>query len=348
MSSRRRWNPFVAVKYLLFTFYFAALSALLFGAFLLAFLFRPPLQEPQTVEVKVERGEPLSVIVHRLKDHGVISNERLFSFWARLWGLDKKIHWGLYRFELPLPPRQVLDQMQLGKGLFHRVTVPEGLTVREIAELLEKAAIADKERFLAEAARPEILSLIGMEGRGIEGYLFPNTYYFTPFMTERDILIAMVEQFRVSFNSRLAEQAKEIGLDVRQAVTLASLIEKETGVDEERPLISAVFHNRLRARIPLQSDPTVIYGLKNFSGTLTRKDLQGPSPYNTYRISGLPPGPICNPGLSSLTAALNPAQVPYLYFVSKNDGSHVFSVSLAEHNRAVRMYQSGKRGRAGG
>ena len=139
-----------------------------------------------------------------------------------------------------------------------------------------------------------------------------------------------------------------MGLDVHQAVTLASLIEKETGVDEERPLISAVFHNRLRARIPLQSDPTVIYGMKRFTGALTRKDLQNPTPYNTYRIPGLPPGPICNPGLASLTAALQPAQVPYLYFVSKNDGSHVFSVSLVEHNRAVRMYQSAKRGRAGG
>ncbi|MBI1993635.1 MAG: endolytic transglycosylase MltG [Deltaproteobacteria bacterium] len=338
----------MAVKYLLFTFYFAALSALLFAAFLLAFLFRPPLQEPQTVEVKVERGEPLSAIVHRLKDHGVISNERLFSLWARLWRLDKKIHWGLYRFELPLPPRQVLDQMQLGKGLFHRVTVPEGLTVREIAELLEKAAIADKERFLAEAAKAELLSRVGMEGKAIEGYLFPDTYYFTPFVTERDILIAMVEQFRASFSSRLEERAGEIGLDVHQAVTLASLIEKETGVDEERPLISAVFHNRLRARIPLQSDPTVIYGMKRFTGALTRKDLQNPTPYNTYRIPGLPPGPICNPGLAALMAALQPAQVPYLYFVSKNDGSHVFSVSLVEHNRAVRMYQSGKRGRAGG
>jgi len=346
--SRQRWKPFVAVKYLLFTFYFAALSALLFGAFLLAFLFRPPLQEPQRVEVKVERGEPLSAIVQRLKDHGVISNERLFSFWARLWGLDKKIHWGLYRFELPLPPRQVLDQMQLGKGVFHRVTVPEGLTVREIAELLEKAAIADKERFLAEAAKPNLLSLVGRKGKGIEGYLFPNTYYFTPFVTEKDILIAMVEQFRASFNSRLEEQAREMGLDVHQAVTLASLIEKETGVDEERPLISAVFHNRLRARIPLQSDPTVIYGMKRFSGTLTRKDLRNPTPYNTYRIPGLPPGPICSPGLASLRAALQPARVPYLYFVSRNDGSHVFSVSLAEHNRAVRMYRSGKRGRAGG
>lgn len=348
MFSRQDWKPSVAVRYLLFTFYFAVLSALLFAGFLLAFLFRPPLQEPQTVEVKVERGEPLSTVVRRLRDHGVVSNERLFSLWARLWGLDKKIHWGLYRFELPLPPRQVLNQMVLGKGVFYRVTIPEGLTVNEIAELLEKAEIANRKRFLVEAANPELLSLLGLEGSRIEGYLFPNTYYFTPFASERDILLAMVGQFRKSFDSRLQEQARELGLSLHEAVTLASLIEKETGVDEERPLISAVFHNRLRNGIPLQSDPTVIYGLKRFSGALTRKDLQSPSPYNTYRISGLPPGPICNPGLASLKAALQPAQVPYLYFVSKNDGSHLFSVSLAEHNRAVKMYQSGKRGRAGG
>ena len=156
----------------------------------------------------------------------------------------------------------------------------------------------------------------------------------------------MVEQFRESFNSRLEEQAKEMGLSLHQVVTLASLIEKETGIDAERSLISAVFRNRLRSKIPLQSDPTVIYGLKRFSGTLTRKDLQSRSPYNTYRIPGFPPGPICNPGLASLKAALYPAQVPYLYFVSKNDGSHVFSVSLMDHNRAVRMYQGGKRAHA--
>lgn len=206
----------------------------------------------------MERGEPLSSIVHRLKDHGVISNETLFSFWARLWGLDKKIHWGLYRFELPLPPRQVLNQMMLGKGVFHRITVPEGLTVKEIADLLAKGAIADKDRFLAEAASPELLSLVGLAGKGIEDYLFPNTYYFTPFVTERDILIAMVEQFRETFNLRLEEQAKEIRLSLHEVVTLASLIEKETGIEAERPLISAVFHNRLRGKIPLQSDPTVI------------------------------------------------------------------------------------------
>ncbi len=334
------------MRYLLFTLLFAALSCFLFLWFLLAFLFLPPLKGRETVEVKVERGEPLATIVHRLKGHGVISNEKLFSLWARLWGLDKKIHWGLYRFELPLPPRQVLNQMMLGKGVFQRITVPEGLTVKEIAELLEKGAIAHKDRFLAEAASPELLSLVRLEGKGVEGYLFPNTYYFTPFVTERDILIAMVEQFRATFNARMKEQTKEIGLSLHEMVTLASLIEKETGIEAERPLISAVFHNRLRDKIPLQSDPTVIYGLTRFSGTLTRRDLQSRSPYNTYRISGLPPGPICNPGLSSLRAALYPAPVSYLYFVSKNDGSHVFSVSLDEHNRAVKSYQSGRQSRA--
>ena len=333
------------MRYFLFTLLFAALSTLLFAGFLLAFLFLAPLRERETVEVKVERGEPLSAIVHRLKAHGVISNEKLFSFWARLWGLDKRIHWGLYRFEMPLPPRQVLNQMLLGKGVFHRITVPEGLTVKEIADLLAKGAIADKDRFLSEAAGAELLSLVGLEGKGVEGYLFPNTYYFTPFVSERDILIAMVEQFRETFNPRLKEQTREIGLSLHEVVTLASLIEKETGIEAERPLVSAVFHNRLKGKIPLQSDPTVIYGLKRFSGSLTRKDLQSRSPYNTYRILGLPPGPICNPGLSALKAALYPAPVPYLYFVSKNDGSHLFSVSLSEHNRAVKIYQGSKQRR---
>lgn len=330
------------MKYFLYTLLFIALSSLLLLGFLLAFLFYPPLHEQGTVEVKVERGEPLSAIVRKLKENDVISNEKFFSLWARLWGLDKKIHWGIYRFELPLPPRRVLNQMMLGKGVFHRITIPEGLTVKEVAELLEKGAIADRDRFLAEAASRQLLSLVGLEGKGIEGYLFPNTYYFTPFVTEKDILVAMVEQFRETFNWRLEEQTKEIGLSLHQVVTLASLIEKETGIETERPLISAVFHNRLRTKIPLQSDPTVIYGLKRFSGTLTRKDLQSRSPYNTYRIRGLPPGPICNPGLASLRAALYPARVPYLYFVSKNDGSHTFSVSLGEHNRAVKIYQSGR------
>ncbi|MFQ5904518.1 MAG: endolytic transglycosylase MltG, partial [Candidatus Binatia bacterium] len=318
---------------------FVSLSSLLFLGFLLAFLFLPSLQRPETVEVRVERGEPFASVVHKLKDKDVILNERLFSLWARLSSVDREIHWGLYRFELPLAPREVLDRMVLGRGVFHRITIPEGLTVREIADLLEKGGVGKKDRFLAAATIPEILSLLGLEGKGVEGYLFPDTYYFTPFITERDILIVMAKQFRRIFNSMMEEQAKEIGLSLHEVVTLASLIEKETGIEAERPLVSAVFHNRLKHKIPLQSDPTVIYGLKHFSGNLTRKDLQSRSPYNTYQIQGLPPAPICNPGLSSLMAALYPAPVPYLYFVSKNDGSHLFSVSLKEHNRAVKIYQ---------
>jgi UPF0755 protein len=156
--------------------------------------------------------------------------------------------------------------------------------------------------------------------------------------------MAMGSQFRRKLTPAMHKQSLAMGFDIHEVVTLASVIEKETGNDGERPLISAVFHNRLKNRMPLQSDPTVIYSLDDFSGDLKRKDLRNPSPYNTYHVQGLPPGPICNPGLSSLNAALDPAPVPYLYFVSKNDGSHIFSVTLDDHNRAVKTYQIGNRG----
>ncbi len=330
------------MKYFLLTALFVSLSFLSFLGFLLGFLSSPPVQKQATVEVKVERGESFSSVVRKLKDKGVISNEKLFSLWARLSDVDKKIHWGLYRFEMPLAPKEILNRMVLGKGVFHRITIPEGLTLKEIADHLQKGEIAKKDQFLAEANSPELLSLLGLEGKGIEGYLFPETYYFTPLITEREILMTMAEKFRGIFSPMMEKQAKEVGLNLHEVVTLASLIEKETGIEAERPLVSAVFHNRLKSKIPLQSDPTVIYGLKHFTGNLKRKDLRTHSPYNTYLIQGLPPGPICNPGLSSLMATLHPAPVPYLYFVSKNDGSHLFSVSLEEHNKAVKLYQSGK------
>lgn len=305
----------------------------------------PPIQKARTVEIKVTPGESFSSVMHKLKDKNVISNEKLFSLWARLWAVDKKVHWGVYRFKLPLPPRQVLHRMVLGKILLHRITIPEGLTVKEIGRLLENGKMTSKGRFFAEATNADLLSFLDLQGKGVEGYLFPDTYYFAPFSKAEDMISAMVEQFRKRFSPTMARRAKELGLSVHEVVTLASLIEKESGMDLERPLVSAVFHNRLKSKMPLQSDPTVIYGLKHFSGTLTRKDLQSPSPYNTYHVQGLPPGPICNPGLSSLMAALYPALVPYLYFVSKNDGSHAFSVSLDDHNRAVRIYQRRRRSR---
>lgn len=330
------------MKFILVTGSFVGLSSVLVCAFLLAFLWLPAPGQHGTAEIRIERGEPLSAVVEQLRERAVITNPRLFILWSRLLAVEKKIHWGRYRFELPMSPGDVLDQMVLGTGAFRRITVPEGLTVKEIAGLLEGAGIARGDRFLAEARRPELLFRLGLEGQGIEGHLFPDTYFFTPHTTEGEIVMAMTDQFRHNFSRAMQEKLRQLGWSLHQLVTLASLIEKETGDEAERPLVSAVFHNRLKRKIPLQSDPSVVYGLKRFSGQLTRQDLQSPSPYNTYRIRGLPPAPICNPGLASLVAALYPAEVPYLYFVSKNDGSHLFSVTLAEHNRAVEKYQGKK------
>ena len=229
--------------------------------------------------------------------------------------------------------------MVLGKGIFQVVTVPEGFTVNDIGDLLAQLRIADKQKFLAAASDPQLLASLGLQDKGIEGYLFPSTYHFTPGTPEKDIVLAMAEQFRKVSQPLLDRRAPDDPLSAHQIITLASIIEKETGVESERALVSAVFHNRLKLHMPLQSDPTVIYGLSEFDGNLTRKNLQDPSPYNTYRIVALPPGPICNPSLSSIKAALKPADVPFLYFVSRNDGTHVFSERLDDHNRAVKLFQ---------
>ena len=327
-------------KLLLATLVTVAASIVLLGCVLVAHVFfAAPAINPTTVEVRVEPGDSLAAVAHKLRDQKLILNEKVFSLWARLAGVEKKIHRGLYRFDSSLPATEILDRMVLGKAVFQSITIPEGLTIREIAELLGKMQIADREKFLAQATDPELLVSLGQEQNGLEGYLFPDTYHFTPATPEKDILLAMAERFRKTIQPLLAQPSDRVRLSPHDIVTLASVVEKETGVEAERPLVSAVFYNRLKRQIPLQSDPTVIYGLKNFDGNLTRKDLRDPSPFNTYRVIGLPPGPICNPGLSSIHAALHPADVPYLYFVSKNDGTHLFSESLVEHNRAVKTYQ---------
>ena len=290
-------------------------------------------------EVRVEQGDSLASVVRKLRDQKIISNGFLFSLWARLSGAEKKVHPGLYRFESSVAPREILDRLITGRGVFQTVTIPEGLTVKEIAELLDKMQIANKDKFLAEAADPNLLATLGLQGKGLEGYLFPSTYNFTPSTPERVIILTMAEQFRKVSLPLLLQGDRKDGLTPHETLTLASVIEKETGIDAERPLVSAVFHNRLKLQMPLQSDPTVIYGLKNFDGNLTRKNLNEPTPYNTYRIAALPPGPICNPSLASIRAALEPAPVSYLYFVSKNDGTHLFSETIEAHNRAVKTFQ---------
>ncbi len=328
------------MKSIIATLLIVAASGLLSVAFVTGSIFNySPRDRPAVAEIRVEQGDSLATVVRKLRKQKLIANERLFLLWARLKGVETKIHLGLYRFEASASAREILDRLATGKGMFYKVTIPEGLTVKEIAALLGKMQIVDDEKFLRETAVPELLARLEVPQHGIEGYLFPSTYYFMPSTPEKDIVAALAEQFR-KISWPVVERANGVGgLTPHQVITLASIIEKESAVEAERPLISAVFHNRLRRGMPLQSDPTVIYGMKEFQGNLTRKNLQDPSPYNTYRISGLPPGPICNPGLSSIKAALEPADVRYLYFVSKNDGSHQFSENLEAHNQAVKTFQ---------
>ncbi len=205
--------------------------------------------------------------------------------------------------------------------------------------MLEKMQIANGDKFIAEAVNANLLATLGLNEKGLEGYLFPSTYHFTPSTPEKDIIATMAEQFRKISLPVLNQRGGTAELTSHEILTLRFNHRKGNRNRKRTTLVSAVFHNRLKRQMPLQSDPTVIYGLKNFNGNLTRKNLQEPTPYNTYRIAGLPPGPICNPGLSSIRAALQPAQVSYIYFVSKNDGTHLFSETIEAHNQAVKTYQ---------
>jgi len=236
---------------------------------------------------------------------------------------------------------EVVRRLEQGRGLVHQVTIPEGLAARQIAQLLAERGLVDQDRFLSLLRDRALLEGHGVEGDSLEGYLFPDTYRLVKGQAEDTIIQRMVRRFHEVFGPDEQARGARLGMSVRDVVTMASLIEREAKVPRERPLISAVFHNRLRVRMPLQSDPTVLYALSRFSGRLTKANLQAPSPYNTYVNHGLPPGPIANPGRASITAALYPAATRYLYFVSKNDGTHAFSKTLREHEVLVRRYQVG-------
>lgn len=233
----------------------------------------------------------------------------------------------------------ILEKLLTGRVVLHPVTIPEGYNLAQIAEVLAGQQVTDVKEFSKLVRDRPFITTLGIEADSLEGYLFPETYSFPRQAKARDVIKAMVDGLHRVWSADLQEQAARMKLSLHQVLTLASVIEKETGSKDERELIAAVFHNRLRKKIPLQSDPTVIYGLQAFDGNIHKRDLSVMSPYNTYRVQGLPPGPIASPGAHSLRAALFPAQASYLYFVSRNDGTHQFSSTLAEHNQAVEKYQ---------
>jgi UPF0755 protein len=294
--------------------------------------------ETRTV-VWIKPGQSFWETVAQLEKAGLVRHPKKFRWLAYLKGNERQIQAGEYVLSACMPPSAILDTLVRGKNLLHKVLIPEGATVFEIAQILEGTGLVSEEAFLQAAFDHGLIRTLGIEGDTLEGYLFPETYRFPKGVNAEQIINKMVDHFRSVFTPTLTERAHAMGFTTHQVVTLASVVERETARAEERPLIAAVFLNRLKRHMRLESDPTVIYGIKDFDGNLTRKDLKTMSPYNTYRITGLPPGPIANPGRASIEAVLYPSEEPYLYFVSKNDGSHHFSSTLREHNEMVRRYQ---------
>jgi UPF0755 protein len=311
----------------------ALLAALALSVFL---LFDKPSEESWEGKlVAVPKGSRLPDVVTVLREGGVLPHPLTFRALVLLTFSARRLHYGEYAFPRPPSVFETWDKLVHGDVINYEVTVPPGSNLYDVAELLRKDSLCEPEAFLAAASSPVVLGRLEIAGESAEGYLSPDTYNFVKPVTPEEILEIMVRQFRRKIPPETERRAKENGLSLHQVVTIASIVEKETGIEKEKPLVSAVIRNRLALGMPLQMDPTVIYGVKRFDGTVTRKDLRTPGPYNTYLNRGLPPGPIANPGLAALDAALNPSKADYLFFVSNNDGSHTFSRTLHEHNLAV-------------
>jgi len=294
------------------------------------------------VLVEIKPGNSTQTIARGLATAGVVRDD--WTFRLAIWrsGRDRALQAGEYHFDRPLSAMQVVHKIATGQVYLRSITFPEGLIISEMAQIFEAEGFGTVDEFLAAAGRVELIAELDSQATNLEGYLFPETYSLPQDATANDLVEAMVTQFRQVFSVIMREATSDRKLSVREIVTLASLIQKETGNSDEHGLVSAVYNNRLRIGMPLQCDPTVIYALQLaglYDGNLNRRSLDFDSPYNTYRYKGLPPGPIASAGRAVLDAAVRPADVSYLYFVSRNDGSHAFANTLREHNRNVREYQ---------
>jgi UPF0755 protein len=297
-----------------------------------------------TVEqfVEIPAGAGSRSIGDRLVQAGIIRDPLVFRAALYVSGEARRLQAGEYRFDRAMTPLEVVDKLARGDVYVIGITFPEGLTMEEMAKIYETHGLGPASAFLMAARDPAAIKALDPLARDLEGYLFPETYRLPRHSDAALLVKQMTARFEMVFTPAMREAAESRGLTVRQAVTLASIVEKESARAEERPLVAAVYANRLRIGMPLQADPTVIFGLQRaarYTGNLRRDDLDFDSPYNTYRYPGLPPGPIASPGRGSLEAAVQPAGVDFLYFVSRNDGSHEFARTLEEHNRNVQKWQ---------
>ncbi len=284
-------------------------------------------------------GQTLHRISDNLKKERIISDRRLFKLYTRMEGATKKLQSGEYTLSASKSPEELLLILITGKVKLYRVTLPEGLNIKETGKWVQRAGFCSQEEFVSLCKDGPFIGSLGIHARTLEGYLFPDTYFFPKNSDCKYIIRSMVKNFQEQIPPKWEKKAKKMGFSIHEIVILASIIEKETGDASERPLIASVFHNRLNRGMRLESDPTVIYGIKDFDGNIKRIHLKTKTPYNTYQIKGLPAGPIANPGKLAIKAALYPSESNYLFFVSKKDTTHKFSVTVEEHNKAVRKYQ---------
>ncbi len=325
---------------------FLALLAIgLLGAGALVYWFQSELEpvapgkDVATQPFRVEPGATLRRVAADLEAKGLIQNANVARWFAKAEEISSGLKVGDYELSASQSTPDILTALVEGRVNTYPVVIPEGIRATQIADRLEAAGLADREAFLEVVLDPGAPARFGVQGPNLEGYLFPDTYRFARGLPPGRIAETMVSEFKQVFGELVPDPAKQ-DLSMQEITTLASIVEKETGAAHERPLIAAVFLNRMRRRMRLETDPTVIYGIENFDGNLRRKHLEDESNrYNTYRIRGLPPGPIASPGKEALRAVLDPADSPYIFFVSKNDGTHIFSTTYAEHEANVDRYQ---------
>jgi UPF0755 protein len=344
----------VVIKF--FGYVFMLFLIVLAGVGLLAYQFinTSATGSEQTVVFEVAPGESFKTIARHLEQAGLVQSAMKLQIYARLTGQAAKTRVGEYAIRGDSKPLEVLNILASGHSIEHGITISEGLNIFEIADIVAKAKVATRTQFLGLVHDPKLIAEMTGENMvgSLEGYLFPETYAVTKFTAPRALVKMMVDRFNENYNkvSKLPNWNPN-HLTKYQLVTLASIVEKETGAPEERPVIASVFYNRLRTGMRLQTDPTVIYGIWEQSGhwnrNISRDDLNRPSRYNTYTLSGLPAGPVANPGIEALKAAGNPAQSEFFFFVSRNDGTHIFSKSYEQHQQATTQFQLDRKAREG-
>lgn len=293
--------------------------------------------DTSTIIFEVKPNQSFKSITKTLEKQNIIKSSLALRIISKIRKTDKLIRVGEYKLSPSFKPNKILDILTQGKPVEHKITITEGSNLADIKNILVRAGFKDNE--IDELfANPKIF---GVNKNSLEGYIFPDTYHFNKGMTAKEIIKMMVNEWNEKWKLANKSPSKPVGLTTHEIITLASIIEKESGRLAEHRIISSVFHNRLKIGMKLQSDPTVIYGIKNFNGNITKKDLKTHTPYNTYTIKGLPPGPICSPGESAIKAALNPKETKFLYFVSDGKGAHRFSKSYAQHVKYVKEYLKG-------